>query len=74
MGQKTRNLKKKVSYTLGTLTTHFVPKNQILAIYGSAQHLDRLKMPNRIIEEDWKIQKIPINSFGWFFGPNFWHR
>ena len=74
MGQKNRNLKKKVSYALGTLKSHFVPKNQILAIYGSAQHLVRLKWPNRIIEEDWKIQKIALNWFGWFFGPNFWHR
>ena len=73
-GSKNRNLKKKISYALGTLKPHFVPKNQILAIYGSAQHLVRLKRPNRIIEEDWKIQKIALNWSGWFVGPNFWHR
>ena len=49
-------------------------KSQILAIYGSAQHLVRLKWSIRIIEEDWKIQKIALNWYGWFFGPNFWHR
>ena len=73
MGQKNRNLKKKISYALGTLKSHFVPKNQILAIFGSAQHLVRLKQPNRIIEEDLKIQKKTLNSFGWFLGSNFWY-
>ena len=77
MGQKNRNLKKKNSYALGTLKSHFVPKNQILAIFGSAQHLVRLKQPNRIIEEDWKMGKTENNSANsnrWFLGSNFWHR
>ena len=63
-GSKNSKFEKKIPYALGTLKTHFVPNNQILAIYSSAQHLVRLKRPNRIIEEDWKIQKIALNWFG----------
>ena len=42
-GSKKSKFEKKNSYALGTLKSHFVPKNQILAIFGSAQHLVRLK-------------------------------